>query len=187
MIRSICLFSLLCLTGCDPLPQSYPPPEQRHPVQGPNLESGSTIVSMGSPDADLYILKDIYPANGIPWRWSAKEPTIHFLLLGTENLAFSADFALWNDAFKITGPVEVSFLVNGNVLDKIRYTSPGEKYFEKPVPPDWLSTNTETNVGLSIDKLYVAPADQKKFGVILVRMGLKSPGPKMGSQPGSQP
>ena len=59
------------------------------------------------------------------------------------------------------------------LLDKIRYTTPGVKHFEKPVPPDWLSADADTTLGMSIDKLYVAPHDGVKFGVILQRIGLK--------------
>jgi len=65
------------------------------------------------------------------------------------------------------------FLVNGKLLDKIRYETPGTKHFEKAVPPDWLSADADTTIGMSVDKLYVAPKDGVRFGVILVRMGFK--------------
>jgi hypothetical protein len=95
------------------------------------------------------------------------------LLLSTENIKFSADFAIWDEGFKITGPVEISFLVNGKLLDKVRYTTPGNKHFEKPVPADWLAKNGEASVAMSVDKLYTAPRDGAKFGVILARLGLR--------------
>jgi hypothetical protein len=63
--------------------------------------------------------------------------------------------------------------VNGKLLDKVRYTTPGGKHFEKPVPADWLDANSEASVALSVDKLYVAPRDGAKFGVILTRLGLR--------------
>ena len=63
--------------------------------------------------------------------------------------------------------------MNGKLLDKIRYTTPGDKHFEKLVPADWLAVNTEATVALRVDKLYTAPRDNAQFGVILARMGLK--------------
>lgn len=130
------------------------------------------MVEMYSPDASWHILKDVEPgAPGDFWRWTGRQPTLRILADATENMKLSADFALWQTAFLQTGPVELSFFVNGRLLDKIRYTSPGTKHFEKPIPPDWLTTDVESTVSVSIDKLYTAPDDGKKFGFILTRIG----------------
>jgi hypothetical protein len=168
------LCCLLWLAACDRLPESYPPPEQRQPVTGLNLGPVAMMVSMDSPDAGLLIVKDIYPAGGNPWRWTLREPTVKVLVLVAENIKFSADFTIWDEGFKSTGPLEISFLVNGKLLDTIRYTTPGSKHFEKPVPADWLTVNSEASVALLVDKLYIAPADKVQFGVILTRLGLKT-------------
>jgi len=132
------------------------------------------LVSMAAPDADAFFVKDIYgPFGDAPWRWSKQNPTVKVLVLSNENIKFSTDFAIWDDGFKSTGPLEISFLVNGKLLDKIRYTTPGDKHFEKLVPADWLGINTEATVALWVDKLYIAPRDKTQFGVILSRIGLK--------------
>lgn len=142
-------------------------------MRGIDLGPDAMMVSMEGPDADRLIVKDIYGSSPkIPWRWTRQEPTIRVPLLSSDNLRFSADFTLWEDSFKISGPVNVSFLVNGKLLDKIRYTTPGGKHFEKLIPQGWLS-GSDATVALSIDKLYTAPADGAKFGVILSRLGLK--------------
>ncbi|HTW64849.1 MAG TPA: hypothetical protein VME17_09555 [Bryobacteraceae bacterium] len=174
MIRIACALCLLSLSACGRLPESYPPPEQRLPVEGVNLGTDAMMVSMGTADADPFIVKDIYGFSGIAWRWTRQEPTVRVAVLSTDHIQFTADFALWRDAFQITGPVTISFLVNGKLLDKIRYTTPGDKHFAKAVPADWLAGSNEATVGLSTDKLYTAPKDGAKFGVILVRLGLKS-------------
>jgi hypothetical protein len=62
-------------------------------------------------------------------------------------------------------------MVNGRLLDKVRYTTPGYKHFEKLIPSEWLTTDVESTVSVSIDKLYVAPQDGAKFGFILSRIG----------------
>jgi hypothetical protein len=167
------LCCLLCVTSCDRLPESYAPPQQRHPVEGYNPGSEAMMVDMSDPDASLHVVKDIYGAANPSWRWTSQNPTVKLLLFSTENLKFNADFAIWDDGFKTTGPLEIAYLVNGKLLDTVRYTTSGVKHFEKPVPSDWLSVDADTAVGMSINKLYVAPRDGVKFGVILTRLGFK--------------
>jgi hypothetical protein len=82
----------------------------------------------------------------------------------------AADFTLWPQAFQQTGPVELSFSVNGKLLDKVRYTLPGYKHFEKSVPADWVTANQEATIAVTIDKLYVH-TDGTKYGFILSRIG----------------
>jgi hypothetical protein len=173
LIRITCLCCLLCLSACDRLPESYPPPQQRHPIPGLNLGPDAMMVQIGPPAADPFIVKDIYGSANISWRWTRKDPTVRIPVLAADDMRFSTDFAIWDQGFKSTGPLTISFLVNGRLLDKVRYTTPGEKHFEKPVPPDWLAGQHEVTAGLSIDKLYTAPDSGAKFGVILVRLGLK--------------
>lgn len=164
---------MLLLTACDRPPEVYAPPEQRHPVEGYNPGPDAMMVEMSNPDASLHIVKDIYGQSDPSWRWTAQNPTVQLLVLSTENLKFLTDFAIWDDGFKSTGPVEITYLVNGKPLDKVRYATPGVKHYEKPVPADWLSVDSDTTLGISVDKVYVAPKDGNKFGLILVRMGLK--------------
>jgi hypothetical protein len=171
LLRILCIVGLALLCSCERYPESYPPPQQRQPAEGPN-PGPSMLVEMSSPDASRHIVKDV--ENGAPgdlWRWTNQQPTLKILAQTTDKLKLSVDFALWAEAFKQTGPVELSFFVNGHLLDKIRYTSPGNKHFEKPIPPEWLASDTESTVSVAIDKLYTAPQDGKKFGFILSSIG----------------
>jgi len=170
--RIVFILAFVFLSSCERYPDSYPPPEQRQPAEGGNPPPFSMMVEMSSPDADLHIVKDVEPGStGDYWRWTGQQPTVRVLAVTTDKLKLSCDFALWDTAFKQTGPVELSFFINDHLLDKVRYTSPGTKHFEKPVPPGWLNTDVETTVTASIDKPYTAPQDGKKFGFILVRIG----------------
>ncbi len=128
-------------------------------MEGYNPGPDAMMVDMSDPDASLHIVKDIYGRSDPSWRWTGQDPTVQLLVLSTEKLKFSADFAIWDDGFKTTGPLEIAYLVNGRVLDKVRYAAPGVKHFEKPVPADWLSVDADTTIGMSVDKLYVAPRD----------------------------
>ncbi len=173
LIRLGVVFSVLLLAACDRPPDVFPPPEQRHPVVAYNPAPEAMMVEMSDPDAALHIVKDIYGQSDPSWRWTAQNPTVKLLVLSTEHLRLHSDFAIWDTGFKSTGPLEISFLVNGRVLDKIRYTTPGVKQFDAPVPPDWLAPDADTTLAMSLDKIYVAPKDGARFGVILVRLGLK--------------
>ena len=130
------------------------------------------LVEMSNPGASWHFVKDIDPgAPGDAWRWTKQNPSVKILAVTTQNLKLSADFALWDVAFRQTGPVELTFLVNGRVLDKVRYTASGPQHFEKPIPPEWLTTDVESIVSIGIDKLYTAPQDGAQFGFILSRIG----------------
>ena len=130
------------------------------------------MVEMSAPDASWHFVKDIEPGStGDQWRWTKQNPSLKILATTTQNLKLSVDFTLWDVAFRQTGPLELTFLVNGRTLDKIRYTTPGQKHFEKPIPPEWLTTDVESVVSIAIDKLYIAPEDREKFGFILSRIG----------------
>jgi hypothetical protein len=159
-------------TSCDRLPQSYAPPRQRAAITSPSPGPQAMLVEMTDPQAALHIVKDIYDPGSAPWRWTAQNPAVRILPISTDSLKFQADFTISDESFKTTGPLEITFLVNDRPLDKVRYTSSGAKHFESPVPAAWLSTDSEATLALFIDKLYVAPPDGKKFGVILTRMGL---------------
>ena len=131
------------------------------------------MVEMDDPKADDYIVRDIGPAQGTtPWRWAQKRPTVRIFVLSNKGLKFLMDLTLWEDGFKQTGPVTVSFFIGDKLLDKVTYDTPGFKHFEKPVNPDWLRTASDNQLGAEIDKIYTAPLDGAKFGFIITRMGL---------------
>jgi hypothetical protein len=162
---------LVLLCACERYPESYPPPEQRRPVERP-ADSAGMMVNMSDADAASHFVKDIAaPPPGAPWRWTGQQPTLKILAYTTENLKLLADFTLWPVAFQQTGPVELTFVVNRRALDKVRYTTPGYKHFEKAIPSDYLATDVESTVSVAIDKMYVHPEDKQKYGFILTRIG----------------
>jgi hypothetical protein len=55
----------------------------------------------------------------------------------------------------------------------VRYTTPGQKHFEKPVPRDWLPTGAEATLAIKLDKMYKSPSDGAQFGIILQRIGFR--------------
>jgi hypothetical protein len=160
---------LIALTGCGRLPETYAPPAQSVPPPAP--DTSPMMLEMDQPDLDAHIVKDVHPRYDTPWRWTDSEGILNVLAVVIDHVKLSVDFAIYDRGFAQTGPLTLEFLVNGNSLDKIRYDKPGFKHFEKPVPPEWLSAVVESAISIKVDKLYIAPDDGAKFGVILSRAG----------------
>jgi hypothetical protein len=128
------------------------------------------MIDFGQPEAGTHIVKDIDPFVHGSWVWTAQEPTLKILAMASEGMKLRVDFTLLDDALKKTGPVELTFRVNGKELDRVRYETPGNKRFEKPIPSGWLIAETEATVSAGIDKLFPT-ADGTKYGFILSRIG----------------
>jgi len=130
------------------------------------------LIEMGDPEADDAIVRDVQARiEGVGWRWTHEFPELRFLLHRTEKLKFTIDFGFPAPNFKDTGPVTVSFFVNGNLLDKVRYTTAGDKHFEKPVPAAWLKEGEYTVFRAQVDPPWVAPSDKARLGFVLHRVG----------------
>ena len=65
----------------------------------------------------------------------------------------------------------ISFFINGNLLDSVKYSSAGEQHFEKPVPAKFLRSNSMNFAALEIDKVWVSKIDGAALGFILIRAG----------------
>jgi hypothetical protein len=166
----------LAATGCGGGGPWFAVPEQHRGLAEASLPP-AIEVDMASPDASDHIVSGIYPpAPGVGWRWTEANPEVWVMLERVDGLRFTADFAIWDDGFKQTGPVTLAFSVNGHVVGTERYTTPGVKHFEAPAPEAWLSPLKRATAGIAIDKVYVSPRDQKRFGIILVRIGFKRAG-----------
>jgi len=165
------LAAALAPTGCVNIPDSYAPPVQRRPLAGPDTSRLKHFIAMNDPAAEDHFLEGVGPLEAGAWRWTEQNPTLRFVLPQTRSLKFVADFSISSDTMKETGPVTISYFINGRKLDAVRYEAPGEQHFEKPVAPEWLAVGEDVVVKLAIDKVYVAPADGKKLGVTLVRAG----------------
>ena len=145
---------------------------QRKPLTGTEPNEVGHFVNLRDAGADSYIVRDISPAvEGSGWRWTGKRPELRFFLDAVDKLTFKAEFAVAEATIKDTGPVTVSVLINGNLLEKVYCAKSGERYVEKPVPAKFLRANAMNLVALEIDKVWIAPDDGAKMGFILSRAG----------------
>ncbi len=162
----------LVLIGCPSASDTFPPPLQRQLPAAPEKKPVGRFVNMGDPNAGDYIVREIQRnVEGSGWRWTHEFPELRFVLDRTHGLKFAMDFGFPEYNFKQTGPVTLSFFVNGKLLDKVCYTTFGDRRYEKPVPAAWLKTGSFTEVRIVVDPPWVAPVDKARLGFVLHRAG----------------
>ena len=164
---------VVALAGCVSHENWYEPPMQRHPVSGPQASNLKHFIAMNDPHAEEHIVRDVMNLESNYFRWTGQKPAFRFFLRSRKGLKFTMDFSFSGETMKQTGPVTVTFTVNGHELARETYSEPGEKHFEKPVPAEWIGGNGDAVVAAEMDKVYVAEADKAKLGVTVVRAGFR--------------
>ena len=172
-MRCSSLVLLATLTGCVSHENWYAPPMQRHPVSGPESSNLKHFIAMNDPHAAEHIVRDVGELENNHFRWTGQKPAFRFFLRSRKGLEFTMDFSFSGETMKQTGPVTVTWVVNGHELARETYATPGEKHFEKPVPPDWIGGNGDAIVSAELDKVYIAEADKAKLGVTVLRAGFR--------------
>jgi hypothetical protein len=129
------------------------------------------FVTMNHPKIDQYIVRDIsYALEGGSWRWTGKRPALRLHAPPDQELNFITDFAVPEITMKETGPVSITFFLEGRPLDRVRCDAPGQRRFQKRVPPEWQLGGIIT-AEAEIDKVWVSPEDGRELGFVLVRAG----------------
>ena len=171
--RVLLILLPLWLCACSQAPTVYPLPAQRAPLPDFRPYRPAYLVSMTDADAERHILSDISGPPRAKWRWTGKRPTLQIAFGDRLALDMVMDFVLMENTMKDTGPVTVTFRVNDHKLDSVLYPQPGVQHFEKPIPEEWLVRGKEAVLEAEIDKMWSAPQDGGKLGMILVGGGLR--------------
>ena len=161
----------IALTGCTSYPDSYPPPLQRAPITDETALGFRSFMTMNAPGAEGNFIQDVRPLEGGAWRWTGRRPTLRFVLNEVEDLKFVMDFSVAGATFDTTGPVTITFSINGKALETVSYTSFGEKHFERAVDPSWLEAGQDTIIAADISPVWVSPQDGTELGIILLQAG----------------
>lgn len=173
-MRPLPCSALLCLllsAGCSKGPAIYEPPIERRPITGAEPELAE-FIEMKSPAARQHIVRDVMDAApGHPARWTNQNPALRFFVRRAAERRLRIDFVIAHATMKETGPVTITFRVNGKALETVRYDTAGEKSFEKPVSSGWLETGGTATVSMDIDKVWIAKTDGARLGVMLLRAG----------------
>lgn len=173
MFRSLFLpvLSVAVWAGCGSLPRSWPPPEQRQPLLVPPAKGLGYYVSMSDPNSSDYVVQGIADRTEAPWRWAYEHPVLRFLVPDVGRLQFVLDFSLPERTFRQTGPVTLTFTMNGKFFDRARFDKPGQLHYSHAVAPEFLHRNSENVVAIDPDPVWVSKADGGKLGFIISRAG----------------
>jgi hypothetical protein len=170
--HGIIILAVLALNGCVSTPDTYRPPIERKPLLDGHRTDLREFIAMSDPEAADHIMNGISDTvESGAWRWTEERFTLMFAVPDTTGWKLAMEFTIPGETFAQTGPFHITYSVNGRALDKVQYDSPGEKRFEKLVPAERLRKRAENIVMAELDKAYIAEADQKKLGVILIRAG----------------
>jgi len=169
--RSLILLSIVVFTACNRLPESYPPPPQRAPLTSTTSEL-SYFVSLSDSNADTYLVRDFAPAAGAgPTRWAFDHPVLRFFVPAQPRLQFTMDFALPERAYRDTGPVTLTFRINGELLDRHRFDAAGEQHYVHEVPTAMLRANAVNLVAIDPEPVCISKSDGTHIGFVLARAG----------------
>src|SRR5664279_257886 len=70
-----------------------------------------------------------------------------------------------------SGPVTLTFTINGKLLDRLRCEKSGEQHYAHDVPPGMLRAGAINMVAIDPDPVWVSKADGGRLGFILSRAG----------------
>jgi hypothetical protein len=120
--------------------------------------------------ADDYIVRDISSERGL-FRWAYHHPELRFRVPDNRTLKFAAEIGVPEVTFKDTGPVTVTFLIEGHPLATLRCPR-AEKYrIEKPVPSGWLEPGKVVHVTFETEPRWVSPLDGVQLSFLLYNAG----------------
>ena len=126
---------------------------------------------MDDPQADLYLVQDFQDHGPGTWRWAYAHPILRFLVPDVPRLKFTMDFAIPERTFRETGPVTLTFRLNGREFGRFRCEQAGELHASHPVPGDLLRRGAVNLVAIDPDPVWVSKADGGRLGFILSRAG----------------
>jgi hypothetical protein len=169
--RILIVLSLFACAACNRLPDAYPPPAQHAALNSPSPGNLSYFVSLADPGADAYLVRDFAPSDGGASRWALDHPVLRFVVPAAPRLRFTMDFALPERMFRETGPVTLTFRINGALLDRRRCDTAGQQHYDHDVPPALLRANAVNLVAIDPDPVWVSKADGGRIGFVLARAG----------------
>ena len=127
---------------------------------------------MSNPNASAYVVQGIgADTEGTGYRWAFAHPVFRFLVPRMDHPKFVMDFALPERTFRTTGPVDLTFSVNGKFFDRMTCRLPGQLHYEHEVPTDLLRWDAINLVAIDPDKVWTSPSDGSKLGFVVSRLG----------------
>lgn len=160
----------LLTLSCGRQPGVFAAPPQRSLTLGRDPSGALGFVNMDDPAADDYLVHDISPQRGFR-RWAFTHPELRFRLKDVRRLIFTAEFAIPEVTYKVTGPVTVSYAVNGRTLGAIRCDHAGDFRLAKQVPDGLVEPDKFVRVTFEANPRWISPSDGAQLSFLLRSAG----------------
>ncbi len=172
MIRIILPLAIVALlsTSCGRQAGVYAAPAQRSLELGPDPGGEMAFVKMDDPQAGEYLVKDISPDSGFR-RWAFLHPELRFRVKDVRNLIFHVELTVPEVTFKVTGPVTVTYAVNGKTLGTLRVDHAGDFQIAKAVPEGVVESGKYISVTFDTHPRWVSPEDGAELSFLLRSAG----------------
>jgi hypothetical protein len=126
---------------------------------------------MSSPNASDYIVQGISRnTEGTGFRWAFEHPVLQFFVPAMDQPRFVMEFALPERAFRATGPVVLTFLLNGRTFGRERYDHPGVLSYDHEVPRDWIHAEAVNQVSIEPDRVWTT-SEGERYAFVMSRVG----------------
>lgn len=145
-------------------------PAQKSIDLGPDPGVPRGMVRMDDPDADAFLVRDISPEHG-ETRWAFLHPELRLIVADARNLKFAVEFAIPAVTFRVTGPVTVSFAVNGRQLATMRCDHAGDYRLQRAVPEGLVEARKAIRVNFEANPRWVSPEDGAQLSFLLRSAG----------------
>jgi hypothetical protein len=137
----------------------------------------AAVLNMGDPKVEPQLITGFYGVEGGAWRWVGKQFTVNLRTpFGSAQKGAKLTVKLTVPSVVIEKNKTVSLSATaGNVtLAPETYTTPGEYFYIRDVPPSVLTGDT-VRVDFALDKVMPpAPPDIRELGVVVLSIGMES-------------
>ena len=167
----ICRILLLVIVAlfsasCGRQPGVFAAPPQRSLDLGSDPDGPQAFIAMEDPLAPDYIVKDISGEPGLR-RWAFTHPELRFRVQEVRHLIFTAEFAIPDVTYKVTGPVNVTYAIDGRTLGTLLCDHPGDFQLKVPVPDGLLEPDKFVHVTFDANPRWISPEDGAQLSFLL--------------------
>jgi hypothetical protein len=138
----------------------------------PDMAGIGPSVEIHGQSQEKHLLHDIdSPAAGEEWVWAFERPALVFSVSQRPGVTFRMELEIANATLPETGPVQMTFWLNGRPLAKRRYDSPGKYLLEQEVPQELLRKDGVAIIETTQDKYYLAKGDGRRLSYLFHAAG----------------
>lgn len=170
------LLAVLILSSCSRESAFEPIPAQSPSVAAPDPPSFPCLALMTQARADQFIVTGIPLGLGAgAERWTSESPAVKCKLPSSGPWNVVMDFIVAGATLRETGPITLTFTVDGQEVERLRCDHIGEYKLRAPLPAALAIPGRELVLQATVDKPWVAPSDGSKLGVLVSAMGFVQP------------